>query len=82
MSERRDGTLKIDRLPAENDSILMRVRKIRDRDYLYIDTMQDYYDGFSQQMHMAYQDFRRSSYDSVVKARQLENQGNVVLSPA
>ena len=76
VSERRDGTLKIDRLPAENDSILMRVRKIRDRDYLYIDTMQDYYDGFSQQMHMAYQDFRRSSYDSVVKARQLEKQGN------
>jgi hypothetical protein len=76
VSERRDGTLKIDRLPAENDSILQRVRKIRDRDYLYIDTMQDYYDGFSQQMHLAYQDFRRSSYDSVVKARQLEKQGN------
>ena len=76
VSERRDGTLKIDRLPAENDSILMRVRKIRDRDYLYIDTMQDYYDGFSQQMHMAYQDFRRTSYDSVVKARQLDKQGN------
>ena len=76
ISERRDGTLKIDRLPAENDSILQRVRKIRDRDYLYIDTMQDYYDGFSQQMHLAYQDFRRSSYDSVVKARQLDRQGN------
>ncbi len=74
--EKRDGTLSIARLPAENDSILQRVRKIRDRDYLYIDTMQDYYDGFSQQMHIAYQDFRRASYDSVVKARQLNKQGN------
>lgn len=73
---KRDGTLSIARLPAENDSILQRVRKIRDRDYLYIDTMQDYYDGFSQQMHLAYQDFRRASYDSVVKARQLDKQGN------
>ena len=72
----RKGMLKIARLPAENDSILVRVRKIRERDYLYIDTMQDYYDGFSQQMHLAYQDFRRSSYDSVVKARQLKTQGN------
>ena len=52
------------------------MRKIRERDYLYVDTMQDYYDGFSQQMHLAYQDFRRSSYDSVVKARQLNAQGN------
>ena len=76
VSERRDGTLKIDRLPAENDSILMRVRKIRERDYLYVDTMQDYYDGFSRQMHFAYQDFRRASYDSVVRARQLDRQGN------
>jgi hypothetical protein len=74
--ENRKGILSISRLPAENDSILMRVRKIRERDYLYVDTMQDYYDGFSQQMHLAYQDFRRSSYDSVVKARQLNAQGN------
>ena len=76
ITEKRNGTLSISRLPAENDSILKRVRKIRDRDYLYVDTMQDYYDGFSQQMHLAYQDFRRASYDSVVKARQLDKQGN------
>jgi len=76
VEENRKGLLSISRLPAENDSILIRVRKIRERDYLYIDTMQDYYDGFSQQMHLAYQDFRRSSYDSVVKARQLNAQGN------
>jgi len=76
VEEDRKGFLSIVRLPAENDSILIRVRKIRERDYLYVDTMQDYYDGFSQQMHLAYQDFRRSSYDSVVKARQLNAQGN------
>ena len=76
ISEKRDGTLVIDKLPADNDSILERVRKIRERDYLYIDTMQDYYDGFTQQMHLAYQDFRRASYDSVVKARQLDRQGS------
>ena len=76
ISEKHNGTLVIDKLPADNDSILVRVRKIRERDYLYIDTMQDYYDGFTQQMHLAYQDFRRASYDSVVKARQLNRQGN------
>ncbi len=75
IKEDRNGILSISRLPAENDSILQRVRKIRERDYLYVDTMQDYYDGFSQQMHLAYQDFRRASYDSVVRARQLNQQG-------
>jgi hypothetical protein len=76
ITQDRDGILKIRRLPAENDSLLTRIQKIRERDYLYIDTMQDYYDGFSQQMHFAYQEFRHSSYDSVVKARQLNRQGN------
>ena len=76
ISEDRRGILTIERLPAENDSILQRVQRIRERDYLYVDTMQDYYDVFSQQMHMPYQDFRRASYDSVVKARQLRKQAN------
>jgi hypothetical protein len=76
ISEDRRGILAIERLPAANDSILQRVQKIRERDYLYVDTMQDYYDVFSQQMHMPYQDFRRASYESVVKARQLRKQAN------
>lgn len=75
IKENRKGILEIKRLPADNDSILERVRRIREKDYLYTDTMQDYYDGFSRQMHLPYQDFRRSSYDSVVKARQLKAQG-------
>jgi len=74
ISEDRKGILAIERLPAENDSILQRVQRIRERDYLYVDTMQDYYDVFSQQMHLPYQDFRRASYESVVKARQLRKQ--------
>ena len=41
--------------------------------------MQDYYDEFSQRMHLPYQDFRRASFDSVVKARQLKKKGNNTL---
>lgn len=76
ISEGDNGMLEIERLPAEGDSILERVDKIRQRDYLYVDTMQDYYDTFSRQMHTPYQEFRRASYDSVVKARQLKKRGN------
>jgi hypothetical protein len=76
IAEGRNGILTIERLPAENDTILERIAMIRDRDYLYVDTMQDYYDVFSREMHLPYQDFRRASYDSVVKARQLRKRGN------
>jgi hypothetical protein len=76
IGEDRNGMLSIKRLPAENDSILERIGMIRERDYLYVDTMQDYYDAFSREMHLPYQDFRRVSYDSVVKSRQLKKRGN------
>jgi hypothetical protein len=76
IAEGRNGILTIERLPAANDSILERIAMIRDRDYLYVDTMQDYYDVFSREMHLPYQDFRRASYDSVVKSRQLRKRGN------
>jgi hypothetical protein len=76
IKEEANGILVIERLPAENDSILDRIAMIRERDNLYVDTMQDYYDVFSRQMHLPYQDFRRASYDSVVKARQLNKRSN------
>jgi hypothetical protein len=76
LGEGKSGILKIEKLPAENDFILERISMIRERDNLYVDTMQDYYDAFSREMHRPYQDFRRVSYDSVVKARQLRKRGN------
>ena len=76
ISQGNNGILTIERLPAEDDSILERIDRIRERDYLYVDTMQDYYDTFSENMHAPYQDFRRVSYDSVVKARQLKKRAN------
>ena len=68
-----NGLWRITKLPAENDPLMARIDKIRQRDYLYIDTMQDYYDQFSVQMHEPYQSYRASSYSAVVQARQLNS---------
>lgn len=65
--ENKDGSIVLQRLPAENDALYQRTQQIRERDYLYIDTMQDFYDQFSQNMHRPYQDWRRESYNVVVQ---------------
>ena len=44
------GKYRIQRLPAEDDPMLARVHKIRERDELFIDTLQDYYASFNGQM--------------------------------
>jgi hypothetical protein len=70
----RKGTTKIVRLPAENDPMLARVRQIRERDGLFIDTLQDYYNGFARQMASPYQDWRRETYTEGLAYEELRQQ--------
>ncbi|PCJ37399.1 MAG: hypothetical protein COA75_03870 [Cellvibrionales bacterium] len=70
----RKGVLKIKRLPATNDPILQRIQRIRERDYLFVDTTQEYYDAFSLQMEAPYQSWRAQNYDEVLATRHLKRQ--------
>lgn len=74
MEADRKGQLTVVRLPATNDPILQRVQRMRERDYLYVDTVQEYYDGFSIQMAEPYQVWRAQNYDEVLAARELRRQ--------
>jgi hypothetical protein len=59
------------RLPAENDPMLERVRTIRERDQMFIDTLQDYYVNFDQQMDGPYQEWRKLSYEEAMALKEL-----------
>jgi len=74
MSEDKHGNYKIDRLPAENDPMLERIHRIRERDYLFVDTLQEYYGQFVRNMDQPYDEWRRQSYDEVIKLRQLQRE--------
>ena len=75
----RRGNLVIKRLPAENDPTLERIRRIRLRDNMFVDTMQDYYISFEGDMEQPYRDWRRMSYEETLSLRQLRNEANVRL---
>jgi hypothetical protein len=70
----RNGQLTIRRLPASNDPILSRVERMRERDYLYVDTVQEYYEAFARRMAGPYQSWREQSYEEVLAARDLKKQ--------
>ena len=57
-----NGRYLIMRLPAEDDPLLQRIRRIRERDYLFVDTLQDYYTSFATQMSEPYLQWRQESY--------------------
>lgn len=71
------GRYTVRRLPAENDPMLARIRQIRERDHLFVDTLQDYYAGFTRQMAGPYQDWRKESYAESIAYRELRQQATM-----
>ena len=69
----KKGIYIFKRLPADNDPMLERIHKIRERDYLYIDTLQDYYGSFVREMEDPYRDWLHNSYDEVLAYRELRS---------
>lgn len=74
IKETPGGQLEILSLPARNDPTLLRIERIRERDYLYIDTMQEYYDAYSVRMDKPYQAWRMASHEELAAVRELKRQ--------
>jgi hypothetical protein len=68
------GSYMILRLPAEEDPMLERVRSIRERDHLFVDTMQEYYGSFSGDMHDPYQEWRKLTYEEAIALQELKDE--------
>ena len=67
-----EGHYQIDRLPAENDPALARIAEIQVRDQLFVDVLQDYYVGFTDQMEEPYREWRAQSYRETRAIRDLQ----------
>lgn len=68
------GRTTLRRLPAVGDPMLARVERIRERDQLFIDTLDQHYGAFYDQVRPAYDDWRRFNYEEVVELRRLERE--------
>lgn len=66
----------INRLPAPNDPMLQRIRKIRERDYMLIDTLDVYYANFYRDMQQPYWDWRKNSLEERVALSEVQRSAN------
>ena len=57
------GQLRVAQLPADNDAMLARVQRIKDREHLFVDTLDDYYGKFYRDMKPSYDEWRLATYD-------------------
>jgi len=67
-----DGIKQVVRLPAENDPMMERIRNIRERDHLFVDTVQDYYATYARQMREPYDVWREQAYHETMALEEAE----------
>ncbi len=73
ITERR-GQVAVLQLPASNDSMMERVSRIKEQEYLFVDTLDDYYSRFYREMRPSYDEWRHATYDEAIRLREIERQ--------
>ncbi|MDE0660645.1 MAG: hypothetical protein OXI79_13460 [Gammaproteobacteria bacterium] len=66
-----NGGHELRRLPADDDPTLARVREVRQREHLFIDRANDYYEDFTANILGPYDEWRRKAYRSRRAMREL-----------
>jgi len=72
LSYDRNNRLQIVHLPAENDIMMDRVRSIRSRDNMLIDTINGYYEAYYLDLWEPYANWRQFRSEEVATMRQIE----------
>jgi len=67
-----DGVVNVQRLPAENDPAVARLRQIRERDRLVVDMLNEHYANFYYGIAIPYNSFRKASREEAVNYRQVK----------
>ena len=65
-----DGQVTVQRLPAENDPMVDRLRQIRERDRLVVDTLNEHYANFYYGIALPYEGWRKRTREQSVAFRQ------------
>lgn len=71
VAERR-GRYELARLPAEADPVFSRAQRVRQRERLFLETLNQHYAGFSSEAEESYDSWREYSREEAIVIRELE----------
>ena len=63
----KNGITQVARLPADGDPTLSRIERIRERDTAVVDTVNDYYASFAENIDDSYDSWRQTSFSELEK---------------
>lgn len=77
LARNQEGYLAAVRLPAENDPGVDRLRRIRERDRLVVDTLNEHYANFYYGIAIPYKSWRKTAREESINYRQVKRSANL-----
>lgn len=71
LADKGDGTVNIARLPARDDPMLARIMRVRESEYLFIDTVDEQYGLFYANVRKSYRLWRQYAYEQTTALEKL-----------
>lgn len=72
LKQGEDGIVQINRLPAETDPAVVRLRQIRERDRLVVDTLNEHYANFYYGISIPYRSWRKNARQESINYRDVK----------
>jgi hypothetical protein len=70
VADARGGRFVLRRLPADDDPNIARVERVREREYLFIDTLDEYYENYHRAVYTPYHNWRKATYEDAIAYKQ------------
>jgi hypothetical protein len=71
----KNDVINVNRLPADEDPMMDRMLKIREREYMYVDTLNAYYEVYYNEMRPSYDDWRKLNYQEIKALKKIKREG-------
>jgi len=73
----KKNIITVNRLPADEDPIMIRLLKIRERENMYIDTLNGYYEEYYSEMWSSYENWRKLNYEEIKAIQKIKRDGTI-----
>jgi len=65
LAQDKRGLYGVARLPSEDDPVVQRMQRVRERDYALVDTLNEYYANFGSSMAVPYTEWRKYTHEEL-----------------
>ncbi|KPK19453.1 MAG: hypothetical protein AMK69_24225 [Nitrospira bacterium SG8_3] len=72
LTKDEENKITINRLPSDDDPMMARLLRVRERDHMYVDTLNEFYEVFYNEMWTPYEDWRKANYVEQTALREIK----------